>query len=243
MLVAVGGVMLGWRTGLVLAAVGVVTVFAMAYAETSGLLPAPALVQTAYVRAIWMSDFLAITAVAMVLFAQELTGARDRALAGASEIARSEQAVRAVMDNAPFGAHMYRLDDDDRLVFIGYNQKAEEMLGLDHAPLLGRTLEEAFPATSAPTPRMRTGAWPARAASTTSTSTPTTPRTSPASSRSTPSTSARGASRSSSATSPRERKAELALREANEMLAVAQRAADGRLLELGRPDRRAHLDP
>ena len=62
-----------------------------------------------------------------------------------SDIARSEQAVRAVMDNAPFGAHMYRLEDDDRLVFVGYNRKAEEMLDLDHGPLLGKTLEEAFP--------------------------------------------------------------------------------------------------
>ena len=38
------------------------------------------------------------------------------------------------------------------------------------------------------------------------------------------------------------RKAELALLEANEMLAVAQRAAERRLLELGRPHRRPHLD-
>jgi signal transduction histidine kinase len=143
-LVAAGGVMLGWRTGLVLAAVGVLTTAAVAYAGTSGMLPEPALVQTAWVRAIWLSDFIVITAVAMVLFAQDLTGARDRALAGMSEIVRSEQAMRAVMDNAPFGVHMYRLDDD-RLVFVGYNRKAEEMLELDHTQLLGKTLEEAFP--------------------------------------------------------------------------------------------------
>ena len=53
--------------------------------------------------------------------------------------------LRAVIDNAPFGAHMYRLDDADRLVFIGYNRKAGEMLGIDHTKLLGLTLEEAFP--------------------------------------------------------------------------------------------------
>jgi PAS domain S-box-containing protein/putative nucleotidyltransferase with HDIG domain len=49
------------------------------------------------------------------------------------------------MDNAPFGAHMFQLEPDDRLVFVGYNRKAEEMLGIDHSPLLGQTLEEAFP--------------------------------------------------------------------------------------------------
>jgi PAS domain S-box-containing protein len=144
-LVATGGVLLGWRTGLALAGVGMITVLVVAYASTAGLLPAPALVQTAWVRAVWLSDFIVITAVAMVLFAQDLTGARDRALAGMGDIARSEQAMRAVMDNAPFGAHMYRLEDDDRLVFVGYNRKAEEMLAQDHGPFLGKTLEEAFP--------------------------------------------------------------------------------------------------
>ena len=144
-LVAAGGVLLGWRTGIVLAGVGVVTVGLVAYAGTAGLLPEPTLVQTDWVRAIWLCDFIVITTAAMVLFAQDLTGARDRAVEGMHKIARSEQSVRAVMDNAPFGAHMYRLDDDDRLVFVGYNRKAVQMLDLDHAPLLGMTLEEAFP--------------------------------------------------------------------------------------------------
>ncbi len=44
--------------------------------------------------------------------------------------------TEAVVDNAPFGAHMYRLDGDERLVFIGYTKKAEEMLGLGHEPLI-----------------------------------------------------------------------------------------------------------
>jgi len=61
--------------------------------------------------------------------------------------------LRAVIDHAPFGAHMYRLDDGERLVFIGYNRKAQEMLGIDHDELLGLTLEEAFPGNvGTPTP-------------------------------------------------------------------------------------------
>ncbi len=51
-LVATASVLLGWRTGVVLAAAAVATVWIVAYAETSGLLPEPALVQTAWVRAI-----------------------------------------------------------------------------------------------------------------------------------------------------------------------------------------------
>ena len=61
--------------------------------------------------------------------------------------------LRAVIDHAPFGAHMYRLDDDERLIFIGYNRKAAELLDVDHDALLGRTLEEAFPGNvGTPTP-------------------------------------------------------------------------------------------
>jgi PAS domain S-box-containing protein/putative nucleotidyltransferase with HDIG domain len=57
--------------------------------------------------------------------------------------AREEQ-LQAVLDNSPFGMHVYTLDGE-RLVFSGWNETASTILGLDHAPLLGRTLEEAFP--------------------------------------------------------------------------------------------------
>jgi PAS domain-containing protein len=143
--VATGSVLLGWRTGVVLAVAAVATVWIIAYAETSGVLPQPALAQTAWVRAIWLSAFIALTAVAMVLFAQELMGARDRALEGMARMAVSERAMHAILDNAPFGAHMYHLEDDDRLVFDGYNRKAVQILGVDHDLLIGQTLEEAFP--------------------------------------------------------------------------------------------------
>jgi PAS domain S-box-containing protein len=53
--------------------------------------------------------------------------------------------LRALLDNAPYGAHMYELMPGDRLIFIGYNARAVEMLGIDHEPLIGQTLEEAFP--------------------------------------------------------------------------------------------------
>ena len=70
---------------------------------------------------------------------------RLQALRSRASHEQQEGLLRAVVDNAPFGAHMYSLEDDDRLVFIGYNRKAEEMLGLDHRRFLGLTLEEAFP--------------------------------------------------------------------------------------------------
>lgn len=53
--------------------------------------------------------------------------------------------LRAVIDNAPFGAHLYSLETDGPLVFIGHNRKADEMLGIDHQALLGMPIEDAFP--------------------------------------------------------------------------------------------------
>jgi PAS domain S-box-containing protein len=55
--------------------------------------------------------------------------------------ARLNEIVRAV----PFGAHLYELQADGRLVFTGYSPSADRILGIDHLPLVGKTLEEAFP--------------------------------------------------------------------------------------------------
>jgi len=65
----------------------------------------------------------------------------------------SQQRLQALLDNAPYGAHIWELQDDDRLIFIGYNKRAVEMLGIDHEALLGQTIEEAFPGNiGTPTP-------------------------------------------------------------------------------------------
>ena len=64
---------------------------------------------------------------------------------GTHPVDESSLLLRSVMDNAPFGAHMYALEPDGRLVFIGFNRRADEILGIDHSKLIGLTLEEAFP--------------------------------------------------------------------------------------------------
>jgi two-component system, cell cycle sensor histidine kinase and response regulator CckA len=63
-----------------------------------------------------------------------------------SELAKARASMRAITENAPFGAHRYTLEPDGRLVFAGANAAADRILGIAHAPLLGRTIEEAFPA-------------------------------------------------------------------------------------------------
>ena len=67
----------------------------------------------------------------------------ERKQAEAAVVERSER-LQSLLDNAPYGAHMYELMPNDRLVLVGYNARAVEMLKVDHEALLGHTLEEAF---------------------------------------------------------------------------------------------------
>ena len=58
---------------------------------------------------------------------------------------KSEQRMRSIVDNAPFGAHLYRLEQDGRLIFTGANASADRILSLDNSRFIGMTIEEAFP--------------------------------------------------------------------------------------------------
>jgi two-component system cell cycle sensor histidine kinase/response regulator CckA len=61
-------------------------------------------------------------------------------------VRESESRLRSIIEQAPFGAHSYEIQAGDRLVLTAANQSADRILGIDHAPLIGRTIEEAFPA-------------------------------------------------------------------------------------------------
>ena len=64
----------------------------------------------------------------------------------AEEVLRqSEETFRNIVQASPMGIHMYRLEEDDRLVFIGANPAADRLLGVDNAAFVGKTLQEAFP--------------------------------------------------------------------------------------------------
>jgi two-component system, cell cycle sensor histidine kinase and response regulator CckA len=68
-------------------------------------------------------------------------------------LSETERALRQVIAGAPFGAHLYRLEEGGRLILTRANAAADRILKIDHEPLLGKTIEEAFPGlTGTPIP-------------------------------------------------------------------------------------------
>ena len=63
----------------------------------------------------------------------------------ADALRESEERYRQITQNSPMGMHQYELHPDDRLVFLGANPAADRILGVDHAALMGKTIEDAFP--------------------------------------------------------------------------------------------------
>ncbi len=81
---------------------------------------------------------------------QERTASLEREVAERrtteERLLRSRKQLRMLLDFAPFGAHLYSYEKDDRLVLTGFSQSANRILQTDHTALLGKTLEEMFPA-------------------------------------------------------------------------------------------------
>ncbi len=60
-------------------------------------------------------------------------------------IREDEELMRRLIENSPVGMHFYELKDNGDLIFTHANAAADQILLLDHTPLFGKTLEEAFP--------------------------------------------------------------------------------------------------
>ena len=58
----------------------------------------------------------------------------------------SEERLHSLVDAAPYGAQVYELQPDGRLVFTAANRSADEILGVDNRQFIGKTIEAAFPA-------------------------------------------------------------------------------------------------
>lgn len=71
--------------------------------------------------------------------------AETRKDAAIEALRKSEERMRAIIDNSPFGAHSYELFADGRLILVGANKSADAILGIDHSLLIGNSIEAAFP--------------------------------------------------------------------------------------------------
>jgi PAS domain S-box-containing protein len=58
---------------------------------------------------------------------------------------QNEERQRNIIDHAPFGAHLYRLEPDGNLVLLAANRSADNILQISHASLVGKTILDAFP--------------------------------------------------------------------------------------------------
>lgn len=76
---------------------------------------------------------------------EERNRASDVDADGQPEADRDER-MRALVDAAPYGAHVYELRPDGRLIFIGSNRSADRILRVDNAQFVGKDIEDAFPA-------------------------------------------------------------------------------------------------
>ncbi len=63
----------------------------------------------------------------------------------AEALGESEETFRSIVESSPMGIHLYELQDEGRLVFVGANPAADKLLGVDNAQFIGKTIEEAFP--------------------------------------------------------------------------------------------------
>lgn len=64
------------------------------------------------------------------------------------KLKESQEQMTNLFNSIPIGIHMYHLYDDGRLVFIGANPAADDILNVDNMKFVGQTIEEAFPPLS-----------------------------------------------------------------------------------------------
>lgn len=146
-IVALGGLLVGWKGGLGFAALALATTAALAVAESAGALPAPAYVPSPATHAVIIASYIVVLAVVQLLVMRNLQGARDRAVRELQERRAAEALSDTLIDAAP--AIFFMVDASGRR--LRWNRRLEEITGRSHAELEARdtldtVLEEDRPA-------------------------------------------------------------------------------------------------
>ena len=63
------------------------------------------------------------------------------------KLCRSSENFCNIYDASPMGIHLYELQADDRLIFIGANAAADRILGMDSRHFIGKDIDDVFPAS------------------------------------------------------------------------------------------------
>jgi signal transduction histidine kinase len=155
LVVLVAGILFGFRGALASLGLCLASSLVILSAGEMGLLPAVASPRPLHIFIVFAANiglmvgfaYLAADDVrrahrAMEEEIAERRSAQERLLA-------SEARASSFIESSPMGIHLYGLDPDGQLVLTGANPAADRILGIDHGPLLGLPIEEAFPPLAA----------------------------------------------------------------------------------------------
>ena len=62
-----------------------------------------------------------------------------------NNILKEKGLLATFLEKIPLGAHVYVVEENDALVFVGANESADKVLGIQHQDLIGKKILEAFP--------------------------------------------------------------------------------------------------
>ncbi|GFK94319.1 Sporulation kinase E [Fundidesulfovibrio magnetotacticus] len=107
-------------------------------------------------RILWQGGGAVVLVVGVILWWNRRLHREVEVRTRAEEALRaSEERMRSVVESSPMGMHFFKLEDDGRLVLTAANPAADDLLGIEHAKLLGLGIEEAFPGVAGtPVPEM-----------------------------------------------------------------------------------------
>jgi diguanylate cyclase (GGDEF)-like protein len=142
--VAVAEASRGWRWGLPMSVLSVLTVAGLVWAQAHGLTPPSMLNATSATYGAAVIACLVALAIVQALLGARMRWANDCVVRELSERRAAERRMRALVDNAPFGAFVCE-SHGSRLTVVHANLHASVTLGDDASMYVGEDVSAALP--------------------------------------------------------------------------------------------------